>query len=80
MIDEMTKKPMRVDSDTVAGPFLMLPLSQLERVRELLDQNGIYYWPDSTAISLFNKPPRIVINFGRTGDANRIQAILDKAG
>ena len=80
MVDEVTNKPLRVLSDSVAGPFLMLPLSQLARVREALDQNGIYYWPDSTAISLDNKPPRIVINFGRTGDANRIQAVLDEAG
>jgi hypothetical protein len=80
MVDEVTKKQLRVDSDTVAGPFLMLPLSQLGRVREVLDRNGIRYWADSFAVSLDHKPPRIVINFGRTGDANRIQAVLDEAG
>jgi len=80
MLDEMTKDRLRVEDAPGAGPYLMLPLSQLGRVREVLDRNAIHYWADSTAISLDKKPPKIFINFGRNGDANRIQALLDEAG
>ena len=80
MLDEMTKKRLRVDDDTIAGPSLMLPLAQLAPVKEVLDRNGITYWVDSFAISLDRKPPLVVINFGRKGDANQIQALLDEAG
>lgn len=69
MIDQTTQKPFRIRSDEIAGPFLMLPLSQLAKVREVLDRHEIRYWVDSEAISLDGKPAKIVINFGRTGDA-----------
>jgi hypothetical protein len=80
MIDQRTEKPLRVESDVIAGPFLSLPLAQLESVREVLDRHGLRYWPDSTAISLDGKPPVIVINFDRREDASQIQAFLDEAG
>jgi hypothetical protein len=80
MLDEMTKDRLRVKEASVAGPFLVLPLSQVGRVREVLDQNAIRYSVDSYAISPDHKPPRTVISFGRTGDANRIQSLLDEAG
>ena len=80
MIDKKMDGRLQVKSDVVAGPFLMLPLSELPRVRERLDRHAIWYWVDSTAISLDGKPAKIVINFGRNGDANQIQALLDEAG
>ncbi|MGP0064122.1 MAG: hypothetical protein ACLQGP_11055 [Isosphaeraceae bacterium] len=80
MIDQRTNSPLRVNSDIIAGPFLSLPLAQLESVRQVLDRHRIRYWPDSTAISLDGKPPVIVINFDRREDAARIQAFLDEAG
>jgi len=80
MTEKKTEDRLQVKSDVVAGPFLMLPLSQLARVRELLDRLAIWYWADSTAISLDGKPAKVVINFDRTDDAARIQAIVDEAG
>jgi hypothetical protein len=80
MIDEMTEDRLRVSTDGIAGPYLMVPMSQLVRVRELLDRHAVPYWVDSDAISLDRKPAIAVINFGRAGDANRIQTLLDKAG
>jgi hypothetical protein len=79
MTDKKTERRFRVDSDVVAGPFLMLPLSDLPLVRERLDRHAIRYWVDSTAISLDGKPHMVVINFYRTGDAARIQAAVDDA-
>ena len=80
MSEETTKARYFVKSDAIAGPFLMLPLAQLAKVREILDRHAIRYWVDSFAISLDRKPAKIVINFGRTGDAARIQSVLDEIG
>jgi hypothetical protein len=80
MIDAQTQRPLRVADDEVAGPSLMLPVSQLDRIRNLLDRNGIPYWVDQYAISLNGKPEIIFVNFGRSGDAGRVQAILDETG
>jgi hypothetical protein len=79
MIDAQTQRPLRVSDDEIAGPSLMLPVSQLDRIRDVLDRDGISYWVDSMAISIDGKPEMIVVNFGRSGDAGRVQAILDKA-
>ncbi len=80
MIDEMTKDSLRVSTDGVAGPYLMVPVTQLDAVLAALDRRKVRYWVDSDAISLDNEPAIAVINFGRSGDALRIQAILDEAG
>jgi len=79
MIDGMSKERLRVSSDSIAGPYLMLPISQLGRVRRQLDEHAVRYWVDADAISLDGKPAITVINFGRTGDAAGIQTILDQA-
>lgn len=80
MIDEMTKDQLRISTDGIAGPYLMVPLTQLARVRERLDRHSIRYWVDADAISLDGRPAVVVVNFGRAGDAVRIQALLDEAG
>ena len=80
MISEMTKNRLRVKSDSVAGPFLMLPMSQVSSVREVLDRNSIHHWVDTFAVSLDGKPPKTVINFRRAENADRLQALLDEAG
>jgi hypothetical protein len=80
MIDEMTRDRLRVLTDGVAGPYLMVPVTQLARVREVLDLHGVHYWPDADAISLDGRPAIAVLNFGRAGDAARIQHFLDEAG
>lgn len=80
MIDEMTKNQLRVSTDGIAGPYLMVPMAQVVRVRDVLDRHAVHYWVDSFAISLDGKPATTVINFGRTGNAARIQTLLDEAG
>jgi hypothetical protein len=80
MIDEMTKNRLHVKSDSVAGPFLSLPMSQVPSVREVLDRHSIHYWVDTFGVSLDGKPPITVINFGRKENADRIQTLLDEAG
>jgi hypothetical protein len=80
MIDEMTKDRLRISADGIAGPYLMVPLAQLPGVRQRLDRGSIRYWVDGHAISLDGKPALVVVNFGRAGDATRIQSLLDEAG
>ncbi len=79
MIDEMTRNSLRVSTDGIAGPYLMVPVTQLDAVLAVLDSNHVRYWVDADAISLDNEPAITVINFGRSGDAARIQTILDEA-
>jgi hypothetical protein len=79
MIDEMTRNTLRVSTDGIAGPYLMVPVTQLDAVLAVLDSNHVRYWVDADAISLDNEPAITVINFGRSGDAARIQTILDEA-
>jgi hypothetical protein len=80
MIDEMTKDSLRVSTDGIAGPYLMVPVTQLDAVLAVLDRHKVRYWVDADAISLDNEPAITVINFDRSGDAAWIQAILDEAG
>ena len=80
MIDEMTQSNLRVSNDGTAGPYLMVPVTQLDAVLAVLNRHKVRYWVDADAISLDNEPAITVINFGRSGDAARIQAIIDEAG
>ncbi|MGA7501257.1 MAG: hypothetical protein WBX00_31375 [Isosphaeraceae bacterium] len=80
MIDEMTKDNLRVSPDGIAGPYLMVSVTQLDAVLAVLNRHKVRYWVDADAISLDNEPAIAVINFGRSGEAVRIQAILDEAG
>ena len=77
MIDVVTKKRLYVSTDGTAGPYIMVPLDQLDEVRQLLDQHRIRYWVDEDAISLNGKPYVTVIDLGRGTDAAAVQAILD---
>jgi hypothetical protein len=77
MIDTSTGERLVVSTEGEAGPFIELPLSQVDEVRKRLDQAGIPYWVDSTAISIHDEPPMAVIDFSRYVDAGRIQSALD---
>jgi hypothetical protein len=79
MIDAMTRKPLHVSTDGTAGPYIMLPVSQLDEVRQLLDDHGIRYWIEEDVISLNGAPETAVIDFGRGADVDAIQAVLDTA-
>jgi hypothetical protein len=58
MIDEMTKDSLRVSTDGVAGPYLMVPVPQLDAVLAVLDRHKVRYWVDADAISLDNEPAK----------------------
>ena len=79
MIDTSTKKPLYVSRDGNAGPYIMVPVQQIDEVRTLLDAYRIPYWVDENAISLDGKPEVTVINLGHRADAAAVQDILDRA-
>src|SRR5947209_15558142 len=74
MIDAMTRKPLHVSTDGTAGPYIMLPVSQLDEVRQLLDDRGIRYWVEEDFISLNGAPETTVINLGHAANVEAIQA------
>ncbi len=55
----------------------MVPVDQLDQVRELLGGNDILYWVDHIAISVDGRPPVAVINLSKKADPRRVQALLD---
>ena len=77
MIDVTTKQPLPVSTQGTAGPFIMVPVSQLDEVRRLLDSHRLRYWVDELAVSLNGEPEVTVVNLGRGGDAVAVQRILD---
>jgi hypothetical protein len=79
MTDATTKQQLRVSTDGTAGPYIMVPVSQLDEVKALLNRNHIHYWVDENAISLDGGPYISVINLGREGNAAAVQDILDEA-
>lgn len=79
MTDTTTKKPLRVSTDSTVGPYIRLPFSQLDEVRQLLDSRHITYSVDEDIVSFNGAPEVAVIDLGRRGDAAAVQAILDSA-
>jgi len=79
MTDTTTQKPLRVSTDGTVGPYIMIPFSQLEQIRRLLDSRCIRYWVEENVISLNGGPEIATVNLGRGGDADAVQTVLDSA-
>jgi hypothetical protein len=77
MIDVMTTKPLYVSTDGTAGPYIMVPVSQLADLRDLLDRHRVRYFVEEDAISLDGAPETVVVDLGHGADAAAVQAILD---
>ena len=79
MIDVTTRKPLYVSTDGTAGPYIIVPESQLDRLGKLLDQHNIHHYIEENIISIDGKPEIAVVNLGRGADGSAVQAILDRA-
>lgn len=77
MIDITTGERLVVSTEGTAGPYIMIPIGQLEKVQTSLDENNVPYWVDVNAISIDGKPAITVVNLGRNANAEMVQAILD---
>ncbi len=77
MIDVVTTKPLFVSSDGTAGPYIMVPVSQLADLRDLVGKHRVRYFVEEDAISLDGAPEIAVVDLGHGADAAAVQAILD---
>lgn len=77
MIDTTSRAPLRISTDGDAGPYIMVPVDQLNQVKSLLDVNAIPFWVDEEAISLDGKPEIAVVNLGGQSDPAKVQRLLD---
>ena len=79
MTDVTTHRALHVSTDGTAGPYIMVPVSQLDDVTRLLARHRIVYDVDEYAISLNGTPEVTVVNLGRRADGAAVQQILDAA-
>jgi hypothetical protein len=77
MIDTTTRQRLDVSTDGDAGPYIMVPVAQLDKVRALLERNKVPHWVDEEAISLDGKPEIAVINLGHGSNPAVVQSLLD---
>ncbi len=77
MIDTTTCQHLYVSTDGGAGPYIMVPVSQLDKVKALLDANKVPYWVDEEAISLDGKPEVAIINLDHGSSPAVVQSLLD---
>jgi len=77
MIDTTTRQPLSVSTDGDAGPYIMVPVAQLDKVTALLEANKIPHWVDDEAISLDGKPEVAVINLGHGSNPATVQRLFD---
>ncbi len=79
MTDATTHQRVQVSTVGNVGPFIRVPLIQLDEIKKVLDAHHIFYWADENAISFNGRPYVLDVNFGRNGDAAAIQAVLDSS-
>jgi hypothetical protein len=79
MLDIETNLPLKVSTDGDAGPYLLVPLEQLDDVREALGRRQISFTLGEDAIELDDSPVIAIIDFGWNADPARIQEALDAA-
>jgi hypothetical protein len=77
MIDATTREPLSVSQDGNAGPYIMVPVTQLNKVTTILETNKVPFWVDEEAISLDGRPEIAVINLGHRSSPGMVQRLLD---
>ncbi len=77
MVDVELNTPVKLWDGGRAGPFLMIPLRQVESVGAALTAAGIKYSRSRDAVQKEGHEPIVLVEFGSRGDAARIQAVLD---
>lgn len=79
MIDVMTKKPIRVWAEETEWPWMVIPVSQLDDVKRLLDEHDVEYTVGEHYLSVNEGPFDAFIRLKRGTDGKAVQAILDVA-
>ena len=79
MQDTTNGNSIYVSTDGDSVPYIMLPLSQLDAVKALLQHNAVDFWVDENAVAIDGEPYIVVINLSKSADVATVQAILDDA-
>ncbi len=77
MQDISTHSNIKVSTDGLAGPYIIVPVEQLETVKLLLNLHQIDHWNNRFGISLNGKPADVIVNLGVQVDAVMVQSVLD---
>ena len=77
MTDATTRQRLLVSRAVEAGPYIIVPISQLDSVEAVLTANQIPYWVDEEALSIDGGPEVTWVNFGRAVDPDMVQRLLD---
>lgn len=78
MNDSTTGERIIVNDAGIAGPYIIVPLDQLDDVCRLLKDHQISFEADEWAVSSDDEPLRTVVTLGRGTEARRIQQVLDQ--
>ena len=70
---------IQVSTDGTSGPYIMVSVELLEKVRKLLVENDVPHWVDHHAVSVDGRPAVTVINLYRKVDPRPVQELLDAA-
>lgn len=79
MIDQLTRKPIKIIPEEKGGPSLLVVLDQLPQVQTLLDKHGVDYWVPEYASSVNDGPMTIFVYISRRADLKKVQQVLDAA-
>lgn len=63
--------------DENCGPYIMIPPGDIDRVEELLRNNGVPFTLEEGPNACKGTPEAAVIEFGKGADVARIQQVLD---
>ena len=79
MVDMETKERIEVNTDGGEGPYVLVPFDQVPRIRRVLRKHQIAHTLAQDVIEYDDSPAIAMIDFGRTGNAAKIQKVLDAA-
>jgi hypothetical protein len=77
MIDIELHTPLLIRTEGNAGPYLLVPIQQIENVEAVLRAARIAFSISRDAVQLNGHDAIALVDFGRRADAAAIQAVLD---
>lgn len=79
MIDTQNQQPVRVQTDMITGPHIVVTEPQLTEVSQLLKANNIPHKIDEWVVRFDDDPEVGIVHLDRQVDLTQVQVILDSA-
>ena len=70
-------KPVKILTDSEAGPYIMTPVQYVERIREFLENHGIRFNVDRRSYKTARFPEFTVFDISRDTTEEQVGAISD---